>query len=142
MVDTPLEYTSRYFMEEHLIASVGLTVQPYKYYRNVEPIVMTSSGTVTNPYSKQSRPLIRITGNGDITLTINGIPFLLKGVAEHIYIDSENYFAYRDSSGIYLNENNKVYTRAYPIFNPGANTVSWTGSVTQVRIEPRWRTLA
>lgn len=142
MMINPLTFTTRWFMEEHQMATVGLTIKPYKYYRDISPIILTTSGSVTNPYSKQSKPLIRIAGNGDITLTINGLPFILKGVAGHIYIDSENYFAYRDDSGIYLNENRKVYTREYPVLKPGVNTISWSGSVTQVRIEPRWRSLA
>lgn len=135
-------FMTKYFLEEHQIVSLKLTVLPYKHYVQSPKVTRTTSGTITNPHLKPSKPLLKVIGSGDITLNVNGIPFLLKGVAGHIYLDSELSFAYENNDGLLTNANNKVRTLDYPTIKPGSNTISWTGAVTSVEIEPRWRTLA
>lgn len=139
-VEAP-KFTTKYFMEGHQVMETQLTVKPYKHYLVSPKKIFTTAGSITNPHLKASRPLIKVVGNGDITLTINGIPFLLKGVSGHIYIDSEVSFAYTDTGGVLSNANNKVRTLNYPYLKPGNNTIAWTGSVTSVEVEPRWRAL-
>lgn len=141
LMDNPPKFESRYYMGEGLSFEVGFTVKPYKFLRNSPLKTLTSSGNITNPTRYPSLPLITVTGSGDITLTINGKQFSLKGVSSYIRLDSAIMEAYQDTGGILVPQNTKVYTRDYPFLKPGANTISWTGTVTKLEILPRWRTL-
>lgn len=135
-------FESKYFYEEGQSFTVELTVKPYKYYVDSPKVTLTTAGNITNPYSKESLPLIKIYGSGDVTLKVNGINFVVKNVTDHIYLDCQAMFAYRDNSGVITNENSKIFTRLYPYLKKGINTISWTGTVSKIEIEPRWRTLA
>lgn len=141
MVRDYIDFDSKYYMGEGQSLNVRLTVHPWKLYVGNFKKTLTASGNIVNPYSRNSKPLFKITGNGDVTLKVNGINFLIKGINGHIWIDSEQMFAYRDVSGVITNDNSKIHTRNYPIFKPGTNTISWVGSITKLEIEPRWRTL-
>ena len=103
---------------------------------------MTSAGAIFNPTSKTALPVIKIFGTGDVTLTVNGVPFVIKNIVDSIVLDCNLGLAYREDITSMYNENSKIYTRAYPFLKVGSNTISWTGTVTKVEIEPRWRTLA
>ena len=135
------KFTSMYYMGEGLVVEVSLTVNPYKYYIPESDVSMTAPNSLYNPTVETALPRIKIYGTGNITLNVGGIPFVMKGVVKHIVLDSQLGIAYNESSAILLNENSKVFTRKYPVLNPGSNAISWTGTVTKVEIEPRWRTL-
>ena len=49
---------------------VKLIMQPFRYQKTVDPVVLTASGTVINPGTIYSEPIIEIEGDGDISLTI------------------------------------------------------------------------
>lgn len=135
-------FTSRYYFDEGQQVNTELTIKPFKYYVDSPKVTLTTPGAINNPYSKESLPLIKITGTGDITLTIGGLPFVIKNVTDHIWLDSQAMFAYKDVSGVLTNENGKIFTRNYPYLRKGITNISWTGNVTSLEIEPRWRTLA
>ena len=141
MTIEPPKFESRYYMNEDQSYEVLLTVKPYKYLRNSPLVSLTTTGVIVNPTRYTSLPLFTIYGTGDITLKVNGVSFVLKGVSEYISLDSEMMFAYKDNGSIITNENIKAYTRVYPFLTPGENTISWTGTVTKVEISPRWRSL-
>ena len=135
------KFTSMYYMNEGLSVEVSLTVKPYKYYIPGTDLVLTAAGSIFNPTVTPSLPRLKVYGTGNITLNFNGVLFVMEGVVDHIVLDSELGIAYNESSAVLLNENNKVFTRKYPVLNPGANAISWAGTVTSIEIEPRWRTL-
>ena len=141
MTITPPKFTSVYYMGEGQIVEVGLTVKPYKYFLDSPQIVLTAASSIFNHKLLPSQPKIKIYGSGDITLTINGVPFVMKGVVGHIVLEPQLGIAYNESKPVRVNENRKVYTRNYPVLSPGNNSISWTGTVTSVKIDPRWRTL-
>ena len=141
MTIEPPKFESRYYMNEDQSFEVLLTVLPYKYLVTSPLVSMTAGGTIVNPTRYYSLPVITIYGTGDITISINGTPFVVKNVAEHITLDSKTMFAYKEVDDIITNENTKIYTREYPILVPGDNTISWTGTVTKVEVLPRWRSL-
>lgn len=65
----------------------------------------------------------------------------LNGVDGSITIDSVLKEAYKeDALGTSTLQNEKM-TGEFPILRPGANAVSWTGSVTLLQITPNWRYL-
>lgn len=155
MVSEPPSFDSRYFMGEGQAYQVVFTVLPYKHLVDSPLKIMTTSGTITNPTLYPSKPRVAIYGSGNISLTIAGKTFILKGVDGNIVLDSEMEYAFKaNKSGAYydlkklpyeatgiINENHKATTRVYPTFSPGVNSINWTGTVTRVDILPIWRTL-
>lgn len=123
--------------------SVKFTIKPYKYLVKNDPVTISgTSGTITNPTNYVSQPIIKVTGTGNVTLKVNGEDFNIRNLPNHITLNSERYIAYQeDTSGNLINMNDRVGTREYPILKPGVNTISATGSVTKIEIQPRWRSL-
>lgn len=135
------EFVNKYYLGETQVAVMKLTVLPYKHLVEGKTFKISSGVAFQNPTRKTALPLIKVTGSGNITLTVNGKPFQLSLVDGHIYLDSEFNIAYKDNAGLATNANNKVKTLEYPFLKPGSNVISWTGSVTSVDITPRWRVL-
>lgn len=119
-------------------ASLKFNCKPFKYsFAGQSPITITKATTIINPEDWQSAPYMKITGNGDITLVINGTLFSFTGVAGYIEVDSKMMLSY---TGTTL-QGNKIKFMDFPKFSPGENTISFTGSVTKIEITPRWCTL-
>lgn len=114
-------------------------VQPFKYSINAESetIELAAHTIIHNNGTVYSEPIITIYGSGDITLRINGTDFPLYGVNESITIDSEMMEVFKGDS----NQNSKYGGETFPRLEVGENKISWTGSVTKVEIEPKWRWL-
>ena len=111
---------------------------PFAYIESgAIPISLTVPGTINNPGTKTSDPLIRVIGSGNITVTINGRLFSLTGVETFLDIDPEI------TPSVYKNNENvgKKMVGELPYFDIGNNVISWTGAVTEVSILPRWRDL-
>lgn len=121
--------------------SLELTIKPFKYYRNQLKVEVTNGVTLVNPSFYISEPKITLYGSGDSTLTINGKTFVVKNIQEFITIDSEIAHSYKEVNGVITPQDSKTYTLDYPLFSKGNNVISWTGSITKVEIEPRWKTL-
>ena len=114
-------------------------VQPFKYSVNQmdELVELAAPSKVLNRGTIYSQPILTVYGSGDITLNINGEDFPLYGVQESITIDSERMEVYKGMA----NQNSKFGGAAFPRLEVGENTVSWTGNVTKVEIQPKWRWL-
>ena len=116
-----------------------LDTQPFKY--SVNPandfVELTAPTTIRNSGTVYSEPLITVYGNGDITLTINGADFPLYGLNESITIDSEMMEVFKGNA----NQNSKYGGAEFPRFEVGQNEIRWTGKVSKIKIQPRWRWL-
>ena len=142
MTISPPKFSPKVFMDEGQPFEVGLTIKPYKFYLAGPNIDLTATGAIFNPSAEIALPVIKVFGTGDVTLTVNGVPFVIKSIVDTIVLECNLELAYREVGETMYNENSKIYTRAYPFLKVGSNTISWTGTVTKVEIEPRWRTLA
>ena len=111
--------------------------RPFKYEVESDVIEMTAEGSVTNPGSISSEPIIKIFGSGDINLTINSEVIKLKEVTNHIILDSVQQNCYNEAID---NLNNKM-NGEFPKFEVGENNISWTGAVSKVEVIPNWRWL-
>ena len=109
---------------------------PFRYTRNVAPITMMASGTLTNPGGVYSLPKITVYGAGSRTLTVNGKPIILNILAGSLTLDSELMECYQGSTA----QNNQM-SGAFPVFNVGGNTITLGTGITKLEIEPRWRNL-
>jgi len=104
----------------------GSILLPYTVF----PIAITNLGMV------ESEPYMKITGSGNINVTVNSEVFSLSGIVDYIEIDSELEYVYRDT----LNKGDMMSGK-FPRLRPGINNISVTGTVTKIEIIPRWRDL-
>ena len=93
--------------------------------------VLTKGGTVVNP-GLESDPYFKITGSGTVVLTINGVATTMT---VDQYVEIEFPFAWKGTA------NRGKYLDNWPKLAPGKNVISWTGTVTEVKMAGRWRTL-
>jgi len=115
---------------------VNFRCRPFKYEVDNQEITLIAAGIITNPGSIESEPIILINGDGDITLTINGVDIQLTGVSGSITIDSVLKDAYKGTT-----LQNSLMNGDFPVLVSGENTISWVGNVTSVQITPNWRWL-
>lgn len=118
---------------------VQFKVFPFKYSvdKTDEEITLTTATTIYNQGTIYSEPVITIYGTGNVTLTMNGKAYTITGIDGYVTINSEIQEVYKDTT----NKNNSFSALDFPKFQEGANTISWTGSVTRLEIEPNWRWL-
>lgn len=112
---------------------VNFICDPFQYAIS-ESLTITSSGTLNNTGTYLSLPKITVYGSGKIVMSINGENITLTSITDYIVIDSEIMDAYRLTTNL-----NSRMTGEFPIFQVGNNTISWTGMVTKIVVEPRWR---
>lgn len=118
---------------------VTMDTQPFKYSVNAygDTLELTTPTKIKGSGTVYSEPIITVYGSGDITLKINDADYPLYNVEESITIDSEMMEVFKGDA----NQNSKYGGEAFPRLEVGENTVSWTGSVEKVVIEPKWRWL-
>ena len=115
---------------------VQFECQPHKYAVSNNKITLTTSGTKIYNKGTTSRPVIKIYGTGNIDLTINSNVIHLTNVIDYVTIDSELMDCYKDT----VLKNNNM-NGDFPVLKNGANTISWTGTVSKIEVTPNWRYL-
>ena len=126
-------------------AQVKMHVQPFKY-SSVEStrtfnITNETEISITNNGNYFSKPVITITGTGTINLNINGYQVLVIDLSEsnEVAIDTANMEAYDPTTKDLMN---RQITGDYNDLNlqVGTNTISWSGTITEISIEnySRW----
>ena len=124
-------------------ATVKMHVQPFKYSAEDNQKVFSIDGTtsisIRNSGNIYSRPVLTITGSGSIDLYLNGNQLFVINMGDYtsITIDTNLMNAYNGNTLL-----NRNVTGSYDNFklNVGNNTISWSGSITQIEIEnySRW----
>lgn len=119
--------------------TIKLMMQPFRYQKNVNPEVFNAPGTITNPGTVYSEPIIEIEGNGDVSLTI-GRKTMYLTINNKATIDcrqgKQNIF---NASGAVQNTLRK--RGGFFEIPVGLNGVTYTGDVRKVTIRPNWRYL-
>jgi phage-related protein len=143
MLSDKISFHNQHFYGERQQATAKFTVKPYKYLIDSPPVVSTNKSiSVNNPTNYVSQPIIIVNGTGAVTLTVNGKPFYIKNVIDTITLSCERQAAYQELvPGFLTPMNHQIASRDYPVLKPGANQITATGSVTQIYVEPRWRSL-
>ena len=116
--------------------SATFTVDPFAYYNLYSKIILTNHSKIYNIGTYESEPHIKVFGSGNATLNINNKEITLKDIDGFIEIDSELKETFKDNAS-----KNDKKVGEYPLFLIGENTISWTGNITKIEIEPRWRFL-
>ena len=127
----------------HRTFAVNFRCKPFWYVddvaaTNIQPASGSTSGYVTmeNPGNIPSEPIITITGSGEITLIVDMTIVELTDVDGEITIDSVLQEAYSGTTSM-----NSCMSGDFPVLPPGSSTISWTGDVTYLTVEPNWRYL-
>lgn len=113
--------------------TMEITLDPFEYVE-INPITMNSPGNINNPGTYFSNPKITIYGTGNLSITVNGQQTNLNSIDGQITLDCELQEAHKNGSSL----NNRMVGK-FPSFVVGNNIISWSGSVNQIVIEPRWR---
>ncbi len=135
-------YSNEANIEQELkqVGTLSLTfnAKPFKYsFEGQKPVIIDKPQALYNAEAFPSKPYIKITGSGDITLNINNDKFDFKGVDEFIEIDSEIMNAFKGTEP----QNGKMSADGFPALYSGDNNISWSGDVERLEIIPRWCSL-
>lgn len=116
---------------------VKLIMQPFRYQKIVEPVVLTASSTINNLGTVYSEPIIEIEGDGDISLTI-GRKTMYLSIKTKATIDcrqgKQNIY---NATGAVQNTLRK--RGGFLEIPTGKVGVSFTGNVRKITIRPNWR---
>lgn len=116
---------------------VKLIMQPFRYQKTVEPVVLTASGTINNLGTIYSEPIIEIEGDGDVSLTI-GRKTMYLAIKAKATIDcrqgKQNIY---NATGAVQNTLRK--RGGFLEIPTGKVGVSFTGNVRKITIRPNWR---
>lgn len=117
--------------------AIKLDMQPFRYHKGSEPIVFTASGTINNPGTVYSEPIIDIEGDGDVSLTI-GRKTMYLTVNTKATIDcrqgKQNIY---NATGAVQNTLRK--RGGFLEIPTGKVGISFTGNVRKITIRPNWR---
>ena len=111
-----------------------------------EAFKSTGDHYVYNPTNFEAKPLIKMTGTGALTLSINSQSWIKVGSGGSnttvAIIDCET-GTITDSDGDSLMSNVAFYTpyNSFPTLRPGSNKITTAAAITRLEITPRWWTL-
>lgn len=95
---------------------------------------ITASNTLVNPTLFPSKPLIRVVGNG--TITVNGITITVVNSTQYVDIDCDLMDCYEGTTN--RNADVTFSTYDFPTLAPGDNTFTIVSGVTGIVVTPRW----
>lgn len=128
-------------------AKIKMHIQPFKYslLENTQTFNITNSTEnveITNTGNYISKPVISITGTGTINLDLNGYQVFIIDLGESqttITINVADLEAHNIDTGELMN---RQVTGDYENFslNVGLNTITWTGTISQIQLSnySRW----
>ncbi|WP_373751208.1 hypothetical protein [Jeotgalibaca porci] len=145
--DDPLHVYKAIYVDEYNIEHItgfygkmvlSFEMKPYKFLKTglTESVLGT---TMTNPTNRPSRPKIIIKGTGNMTLKIGPSTWELKNIDGGIVIDTLLDVVTSITGGVSAWD--KIATYPLPTIPPGTHTVTKTGTITEIKIIPRWEVI-
>lgn len=125
---------NRWYNTDARIFTLTFRCEPYLYIHGNHDITLRTAGYVQNHFNEDALPIIRITGKGDIALSVNNRLITMNSITSGITLNSEIKEAYDGTKTMNLQVGGE-----YPILSPGKNAISWTGNVSSLVITPNWR---
>ena len=117
--------------------SIKLDMQPFRYPKDVAPVVLTSAGTIENIGTVYSEPVIEIEGSGDVSLTIGQkTMYLTINTKATIDCRQGKQNIYNATGAIQNTLRKRGGFFEIPVGNTG---ITYTGNVSKVTIKPNWR---
>lgn len=124
-------------------AIVKFHVQPFKYLKDETKVILNvttqKSVSVTNQGLEKAKPIIKLYGTGKVEIAINGV-----NTFQYDFPSEEEYVVINSlEEESYYNEEyrNRKMVGNFPKLDIGINTISWTGTLTKIEIEPKSRWL-
>ncbi|MBZ9608628.1 phage tail protein [Clostridium estertheticum] len=112
--------------------SVNFIFEPFKSdLEKIEHIITTDNYTFEYIGNAPAESLIKIYGNGNIQITINGETMQILNVDNYIEIDSKR-MQVRNAD---LTSKDDDTLGDYTVFEKGTNTISYTNNVTKIIVE-------
>lgn len=117
-----------------------IIADPYRYLiTEANTIISSFPGAVVNSGTKESLPLLKVTGSGTVVFVINGVSIEYVFDTAYVYIDCaamSTYYSVLDDKC-----RNVTFTPdQYPTLAVGSNAVTKTsGTITSIEITPRSR---
>ena len=117
--------------------TLGFECQPFAYAVNNDPVELEISGsaaTIEIGGGYYCQPIYRITGSGDITLSVNrASPLTLYNVDGYVTVDTTTMMCHKN--GVHVKSSGKL-----PFLSPGTNMLSWSSNVTKMEVtkNERW----
>lgn len=116
-------------------ALITFHVQPYKHLIREKKAVGTDSVTVVNQGFDESLPVIKIIGSGEVEVKIDNVTICKVDIDdEYIILDSEKQEAYKGTT-----LKNRQMSGEFVKLPRGKTTITTTGTVTAIEVEPRSR---
>lgn len=124
-----------HFINQRFYFDLSFNCKPQRFLTSGETVTTkNASGSISNPTLFSSKPLLRIYGNG--TVTVNGTGITLTGNTGYTDVDCEAMECYYGTTN--RNGNVSFSTNDFPVLSPGNNTLTFGSGITQLRITPRW----
>lgn len=101
----------------------------------------TASGTITNPTLFGARPLLEVTGAGNLTVGTQTMTIIARSNPSSVlYIDCETQEAWEVIGAAMYSRNDYVQNAGdeFPVLLGGSNTVILGTGISRVDITPRW----
>lgn len=121
------------------VFTITFSCKPFR--RTIEgdtPIALYKDSTIKNPFPFTSKPLIRIVGTGEGSLSLttpnHTAIWTFTDINGYLDIDSEQMNFYKDATPM----NDTVSGSGFPLLYSGDNGVAFSGDITEVHITPRW----
>ncbi len=124
-------------------AVVKFHTQPFKYLVDEQPVEADITDEikeikVINAGLEESKPIMTLTGKDTVEISVNGnAQFQINIDDGYVTVDSRLEECYKDNT---YNLKNHNMGGEFPVLQPGENTITWTGNLTKIKVEPesRW----
>lgn len=117
---------------------LSFVLKPYKFLKSgLNEITLGTD--IINPTNRPSRPKITIKGTGNVTLKIGDALWEFKNVSGGIVVDTLlDVVTTLDGKNLAWD---KTITYPLPRIQPGKQLVTKTGTITEIKIIPRWEVI-
>ena len=123
--------------EDGYRAAVAFECQPFRYKNGSAKITVTRSGyAIRNEYGVPALPVLTVHGSGTGRISIGDTTCELTAITDGMVLDCEEYEAYYGNQAL-----NHVMVGPFPFIPPGETGLIFTGGITSIELEPRWRML-
>lgn len=115
-----------------------IAYDPYLYAINdIKHILKSPSNTIFNRGNKESYPLIKLYGNGSLTIGINGNAITINNVVDYIYVDTLYLTCYKTNDDDLMDNVNGKLEDIY--LESGKNSISLSTNIISAEIQCRSR---
>ena len=132
------EYSLDLTLEDSGRGVVSFICKPYKFLKT-GLTEQTLGASIENPTKRPSNPRLKIRGSGNITISIGNATWSLRGLESGIMIDTltQTVTSLDGARPAW----DKITTYPLPTIAPGRQNVLVTGTVTDIKIIPRWEVI-